>query len=129
MGCTSRSRAALVTSAAMIAAWGCGGAREADQGAAPKAEATVTGKVTIKGRPAEKGRITFEPLGANGMPAGSNVAQVGKDGTYTVTTKTGPNDVTASATGDPAADSSYNKTSFEVQPGTNTLNLDLPIKP
>jgi hypothetical protein len=129
MGCTSRSPAALVASAALMVAWGCGGTREAEKGAASKADATVTGKVLIKGRPAAKGRITFEPLDANGLPAASNVAQVGPDGTYTVTTKTGPNDVTVSSTGDPAADSGYNKTNFDVQSGSNTRDLDLPIKP
>jgi hypothetical protein len=131
MGITSRGRAALVASAALTAAWGCGETREGNAGAASRADATVTGRVTIKGKPAAKGRITFEPVGVNGgLPIGSNVAQVGKDGAYTVTTKTGSNDVTVSSTGDPAADSGYNKTSFEVQPGSsNTLNLDLPIKP
>jgi hypothetical protein len=131
MGCTSRSRAAWVASAALMAAWGCGKTPEANSGAASKADATVTGKVTIKGKPAGKGRINFEPVAVNGgLPIGSNVAEIGKDGAYTVTTKTGSNDVTVSATGDPAVDSSYNRTSFEVQSGSNnTLNLDLPIKP
>jgi hypothetical protein len=113
-----------------MAAWGCGGTREADPASAPKTDANVSGRVTIKGRPADKGRITFEPLAVSGgLPVGSNVAQVGKDGAYTITTKTGSNDVTVSGIGDPAAGSGYNKTSFEVQPGSNTLNIDLPIKP
>lgn len=129
MGCTARSSVALVASAALMAAWGCGESRQGDRGTTPKAEATVTGKVTINGKPAQKGHITFEPLDANGLPTGSKAAEVGKDGTYTITTQTGSNDITAASTGDPAADASYNKTNFDVQPGSNTLNLDLPIKP
>ena len=126
---TNRSLAASIASAALMAAWGCGESGDGGK-AAPRADATVAGKIMIKGKPAAKGRINFEPVDApGGLPVASNVAQVGKDGTYSVTTRTGSNDVTVSGTGDPKTDASYNKTSFEVQPGSNTLNLDLPIKP
>jgi hypothetical protein len=120
----------LVASAALIVPWGCGG--EAPKPAtdnSPKSEATVTGTVTINGKPASKGRLNFEPLGSDGMPTGSQVTQVSKDGTYNVTTKTGDNDVTISSTGNAAIDSGYNKTKFTVKPGTNSLNIELPLKP
>ncbi len=130
MGWTRRSLGALVTSAAMMVAGGCGGeGAGGGGGSASKSEATVTGKVTIKGKAATKGNLTFEPLGANGIPTGSKVTQVGKDGTYTVTTTTGSNDVTISGTGNAVADSSYNKTTLDVTPGANTKDFDLPLPP
>src|SRR5262245_26881453 len=122
-----RRLAALFASAALITTAGCGAEQRTGEGAAAKTEATVTGKITIKGKPASKGRVTIEPLGANGIPTGSKVAEVGKDGTYTVTTTPGQNDVTVSSTGDAAADSGYNKTSIDAKPGSNTLDLDLPL--
>ena len=131
MGRSTRCLWTLAASTTLWAVGGCGGAEKAGGGAAaaPKVEATVSGTVTVKGKAASKGRLTFEPLGANGIPTGSHVAQVSKDGAYTVTTATGSNDVTISGTGDAAVDSSYNKMTFEVKPGSNALNVDLPLKP
>lgn len=131
MACARRNVCSLVASAALIALSGCGG-NEAPKPAAdnsPKSDATVNGTVTINGKAASRGRLTFEPLGPNGIPVSAQVTQVGKDGNYTITTKTGDNDVTISNTGDAALDSGYNKTSIAVKPGTNTLNIDLPLKP
>src|SRR5262245_51604955 len=122
-----RRLATVFASAALMTAVGCGGGQTTGERTAPKTEATVTGMITIKGKAATKGRVTIEPLGPNGIPTGSKVADVGKDGTYTVTTTPGSNDVTVSSTGDAAADSGYNKTNIDVKPGSNTLNLDLPL--
>lgn len=124
-----RRLAALFASAALMTAGGCGEKpTTVDETASnSKAEATITGKVSIKGKAASRGRVTIEPLGTNGIPTGSNVAQVDKDGTYTVTTTAGSNDISVSSTGDATIDSGYNKMTTEVKPGPNTLDLDLPL--
>jgi len=128
MRSAQRCLGALAAWAAFLAAPGCGGEKPANEAAAEQSGATVSGKVTIKGHAASKARVTFEPLDSRGMPITSHVAELGKDGTYKVTTSTGKNDITVSSTGDAAIDSSYNKTTIDAKPGPNTLDLDLPLK-
>jgi hypothetical protein len=128
MKTTRKGLGTLIVSATLLGALGCG--EEAAKPAVDdkqKSEATVTGSVTIKGKPASKGRVTFEPLGADGMPTDSQSAGI-KDGAFTIKTKPGNNDVTVSSTGDAAIDSGYNKTSVAVQPGENKVTLELPFK-
>jgi hypothetical protein len=56
-------------------------------------EATVTGVVSVKGKPATGGKINFNPANA-GRIVGINSADIGKDGSYTAKTLTGDNQVT-----------------------------------
>ncbi len=58
-------------------------------------EATVTGVVSVKGKPATGGKINFNPANA-GRIVGINSADIGPDGSYTVKTLTGDNQVTFS---------------------------------
>jgi hypothetical protein len=113
----------------LAAVCGCGGEEKAGQSTGgAKQEATVTGQVTIKGKPATKAKVTFAPLDSRGMPAGSNVAEV-KDGSYSVTTQSGDNDVTITGTGNAEVDATYNKKTVQLKPGANTENFELPLKP
>ena len=55
-------------------------------------EVTVTGVVTVKGKPASGGQITFNPSNRDRkVPAFA--APIGQDGSYTIKTYTGENEV------------------------------------
>jgi hypothetical protein len=56
-------------------------------------EATVSGKVSVKGTPATGGKILFNPSNA-GRIVPSRVADIAADGSYTIKTLTGDNRVT-----------------------------------
>jgi hypothetical protein len=55
-------------------------------------EATVTGTVLVKGKPATGGEIRFDPANVDRL-VGPRTAPIGKDGTYTITTLTGGNQI------------------------------------
>jgi hypothetical protein len=71
----------------LITSFGCGGGDGATSGLVGE-EATVHGKVTIKGQRAKGGTIYFDPTTPGGQSAVAS-AEIGKDGTYTVKTLTG----------------------------------------
>jgi hypothetical protein len=56
-------------------------------------EATVTGKVSVKGVPATGGTILFNPSNS-GRIVPARTAEIKADGTYTIKTYTGDNQVT-----------------------------------
>jgi hypothetical protein len=58
-------------------------------------EATVTGIVSVKGKPATGGKINFNPANSSRI-VGINLADIGPDGSYTAKTLTGDNQVTFS---------------------------------
>jgi hypothetical protein len=66
---------------------GCDGAPSVDSS---KTEATVTGHVSVKGKPAKGGEIIFDPSNVD-RPVGPRSAPIGADGSYTITTFTGGN--------------------------------------
>lgn len=112
---------------AMVA--GCGG------GGAPPAESslekgTVEGRVTIKGKPATKGRVVFDPTNINRRDAEIATADIGSDGTYKTTTAVGRNSVTVVVPRPPGpAEGMSPEIGFDVKPGDNALDFDLPYKP
>jgi hypothetical protein len=120
------------TSMALVLALGCSpdGARPApDQPASTGEEATVSGKVMIKGKPATKGKVTIEPPYVKGKLMPEKIVEVGKDGTYQAKTYVGRNSFTVSGTGVAEAESAgtYNKKSVEIKSGANPVDLDLPL--
>jgi hypothetical protein len=121
--------ASTVVTVLALGCWGCGDGSTANPSAnmADRAEATVTGRVSVKGKAVSKGKITFEPLDAQGFPIEERVTTIQKDGTYEVKTLTGNNGVTVTGTGVATVDSGYQRTNFEVQPGPNTFDLELPL--
>lgn len=70
------SRVALLAALVTVTAFGCGD----DTGLTKRYP--VYGKVTYKGQPVEKGRISFIPSGAEGRPASGQI----ENGRYTLTT-------------------------------------------
>jgi hypothetical protein len=115
----------------MALAWGCdvgGGAGKAGSSGA-QTDAIVKGKVTVKGKAVSKGTIVFEAFGRDGSPMEGKAFDVRKDGTYEARTLTGRNGINISSTGNPVADSSYNRTYIEVAPGENVRDFDLPFQP
>src|ERR1700733_12489466 len=88
-------------------------------------EATVSGVVSVKGVPASGGTILFNPSNA-GRIVPTRSAPIGADGTYTIKTLTGTNQV--SFGGEVATKNrgvGLVKDFAEVTSGTNTKNFDL----
>jgi len=88
-------------------------------------EATVTGVVSVKGVPATGGAILFNPSNS-GRLVPTRSAPIGPDGSYTIKTLTGVNQV--SFEGEVAAKNrgvGLIKESAEVQSGENKANFDL----
>ncbi len=88
-------------------------------------EATVTGIISVKGVPATGGTITFNPSNhLRQVP--SRTAEIGKDGSYKLTTYTGANQV--SFDGEVARQNmgvGLVKEFFEVKSGENQADFDL----
>jgi hypothetical protein len=90
-----------------------------------RTEATVSGTVTVRGRPAEGGVILFNPSNSERIVA-TRSAPIGKDGRYTITTYTGGNQVTFD--GDVAAKNrgvGLLREFVDVQAGENKADFDL----
>jgi hypothetical protein len=88
-------------------------------------EATVTGTVTVKGKPAEGGKILFNGSNSERIVA-ARTAPIGPDGTYKITAFVGGNQV--SFDGDVAAKNrgvGLIKEYVDVQPGENQADFDL----
>jgi hypothetical protein len=87
-------------------------------------EATVTGTVLIRGKPATGGKIQFNPANVDRL-VGAREADIGKDGTYTIKTYTGGNLIGFAgsvATENPGL--FRYKQYYEVQPGENKKDID-----
>ena len=73
----------------LVAAWGCDS--EVPPVDTTTAEATVSGTVTVRGKPMAGGEITFDPSNIQRKDEKPRKAAIGPDGTYTVTTLQGRN--------------------------------------
>ncbi len=88
-------------------------------------EATVSGFVTVKGKPASGGTILFNPSNSGRIVA-TKTAQIGPDGSYTIKTFTGVNQV--SFDGEVASKNrgvGLVKESCDVAKGDNKADFDL----
>jgi len=88
-------------------------------------EATVSGIVTVKGKPASGGTILFNPSNSGRIVA-TKTAQIGPDGAYTIKTFTGVNQV--SFDGEVASKNrgvGLLKESCDVARGDNKADFDL----
>src|SRR5690606_22925014 len=87
----SRLLPLLLGALAPFVASGCG------QGPPPvsasKTEATVRGKVVVRGKAATKGQVVFDPSNIRRKDAVARTAELNPDGTYSITTLIGENDV------------------------------------
>jgi len=87
----SRCRVQVLLMVAAMAGVGCGGGAPAVS--TSKTEAKVRGKVIIRGKPATKGLVWFDPANYRRKDALARSAEVTKEGTYEVTTLIGENSV------------------------------------
>ena len=94
---------------------------------ATTAEATVSGTVTVLGKPAKLGEVVFDPANVNRKSAATRLTPIDKDGHYEITTLVGLNSVSVRGKGisdNPKV--GYVSRSFDVRSGTNTFNIELP---
>ncbi len=90
-------------------------------------EATVTGKLTFKGKPVTNGEIAFDPSNYLRKDAAPRRAPLGEDGSYTIKTLVGMNHVLFSIK-ETAKDPMLQDVSleFDVKPGENQFDVELP---
>jgi hypothetical protein len=117
------SVASLAVVALVVA--GCGDG--APSATSSTQEGTVTGTVTIHGKPMKGGEITFNPTNNQRKDVPLRTGKIGDDGTYSVNTLVGFNSVRVSGpaiTKEPGL--GYANQTIEVTSGSNTLNIVLP---
>ena len=111
----------------VFAAWGCGESKPAVD--TTTAEAKVSGVVRVRGKPVDGGEISFDASNMERQDAPHRKATIGHDGTYSVTTLQGRNVARISG---PMVKKEpqlgYGILTFEVKPGDNTWDIDLPPK-
>ncbi|MCA1684555.1 MAG: hypothetical protein LC745_00935 [Planctomycetia bacterium] len=127
MTSTVRRTGVWLAAALLAAGWGCGDGTPSVSSSTT--EATVTGKVTLYGKTADEGEIVFNPANVHRKDAARRSAPIGKDGTYTVTTLVGENQVNIQGANlmKQHPKLAYEGMSFDVQRGQNTLNVDFPL--
>jgi hypothetical protein len=117
----------IMASAAMILAWvGCDGSGVSSS----TTEATVSGVVTVIGKPATGGQISFNPANVARKDAPTRTAEIGKDGRYTLKTLVGRNAVILMMPQvGRSADLLRARKTIEVTTGENTCDIDVPPMP
>src|SRR4051812_35136641 len=104
--------------------WGCGS--DAPPVDTSTTEATVKGIVTIRSKPVSEGTISFDPSNMKRKSEPVRNAKIGKDGSYTIKTLVGRNNVSVST---PVTDKDpvlqYNSFSFDVANGDNTYAIEV----
>jgi len=110
--------------AVVLTATGCESSETSTPPAASRVEATVSGKVTANGKAVEQGKVTVSPPGP---PFIEKVAEIQKNGSYEIKTYVGKNSFSVAGTGGSTEGAGYNKKDFDVKPGSNTIDLTLPL--
>ena len=123
MSASQRVGAGLIVGALLAAGWGCGvkpSVTTTDD------EATVTGSVTIKGKKATAGSVSFNPSNYKRQVA-ARTASIAKDGTYSIKTLVGENQIKVSSPGlGRSRELSDVDLYFDVKAGPNTYDIVLP---
>lgn len=109
--------------ATMALAIGCEGGKPSVESS--NTEAKVKGTVTINGKLANKGTVQFDPSNYQRKDVPAHTAEIGTDGTYSITTLTGENQVSVASPALQGRDTS-NMTNFNAQAGENSFNIVLP---
>jgi len=84
------ARLSVTSAFAMAMLVGCGGG-QTPAVSSSKQEANVSGKVSLQGKPLNNGRVLFSPVNIKRADAQPRQAEIGKDGSYRVTTLIGDN--------------------------------------
>ena len=123
-----RTRAFSALTLIGLAICGCGSG--APSVSSSRTEATVHGKVTINGKAPATGEVTFDPSNVRRRDAPVNVGPIGKDGTYSVRTLVGSNNVHVNSP-EVSKDQKlmYVTIPLEVQSGDNPFDITLPLPP
>lgn len=114
-------RSWMVAPLVAIVVSGCGEGRPAVESSTE--EATVTGKVAIKGKPVEEGTIVFDGTNVERKMAPLKTAPI-KDGVYTATAFIGDNAVRVDGKQAQKAGVNAGTQPFKVVRGENTLDID-----
>src|SRR5829696_5071225 len=120
-----RGLAGLATAGLVLVASGCNDGRPSVESSTT--EATVKGTVSIRGKPAPGGTVSFDPSNVSRKMEAARAAPIGKDGTYEVKTLIGLNRVSFSGPAF-ARERELQDATFQcdVQRGEQTYNMDLP---
>jgi hypothetical protein len=120
-----RNRGLLSVAAATLlaATWGCSGTPSVSSSSA---KVTVKGTVKLKGKPLDRGTVTFDPSNINRRDAPVARMEIGKDGTFSGETLTGENSVSVTnPTIAKSPDLSANRQVFTLNSGENTVDIEL----
>jgi hypothetical protein len=123
----NRPTIGLITAASLWILAGCGSSPPAVE--TSNTEATVKGVVKVGGAPAAEGEIVFDPANYKRKDASPRSAPIGKDGSYTITTLTGENQVKLGgslARQKPIV--ARAQRSVDVHPGENTFDFEVKDK-
>jgi hypothetical protein len=115
---------AVACAAAVVSCGGCGGDSSASSSKAP---ATVHGTVKIKGKLARSGEIEFNPANVNRRDAAPASAKINKDGSYSLITLAGGNNITVTAPEIKKNPSLERPMPFvDVKAGDNAIDIEIP---
>ena len=120
----SRYTATLVAAFLLLVAVGCMDSRPSVSSSTT--EATVKGTVTIKGKPATKGSVVFDPSNYARKNEQPRSAPLNKDGTYSIKTLIGSNSIRVSSPEAEAAGAGYMTEDLDVVAGEQTFDIKLP---
>jgi hypothetical protein len=125
----TRRDAAVWLALALWTAGAGGGCSGAPSATGSMEEATVKGTVRVRGKPVTNGRVSFRSSNINRPTAPTKDAEIGKDGTYSVTTLVGANfvDVSCKEILTPKnRDLVENEQMVTIKSGENILDINLP---
>jgi len=113
---------AAVFSAVLMTLCGCGSSG-APAVSSSTEEATIHGTVTVGGKKASGGKILFDPSNVHRKSVGAASAEIGKDGTYTIKTLVGENQIRVESP--ETKKGMFSTDAFEVKSGDNTHDVSL----
>jgi hypothetical protein len=113
---------------AVVAAWlvalcGCENGGAAPPVSSSTEEGTVNGTVTVNGKKASGGKIFFDASNIHRKSVGAASAEIGKDGTYTIKTLIGENQIRVESP--ETKKGMFNVDRFDVKTGDNTHDVSL----
>jgi hypothetical protein len=114
----------LAAGVVVVACWGCAGGTPSVSSSSE--EASVKGTVTIQGKPASGGQITFDPSNINRKDARLYTTKIGPDGTYELKTLVGENVVSVQGPQiDRVPSLASNELHVDIKSGENTIPVDV----
>jgi hypothetical protein len=118
---------ATVVWVALASLPGCDGGAGGPRPDASATEVKLTGKVVVNGAPAKGGSVTFDPGNNYKRAFSPRTALITGDGTYEITTMTGPNIISVN-TPETAKDANlgYNSQTVDVRAGSGSLDIQVP---